>query len=55
MSIIRHGSDMRHARVVPGKHGIISLILALKEAVIKSEAIPVHMYQWQTARQQLKD
>ena len=34
--------------MVPGKHGITDLILALKEAEINSEAIPVHMHQEET-------
>ena len=40
---------MRQANMVPGKHGMESLMLALKEAVIKAETILVHMYQVQTA------
>ena len=45
---------MIRARVVPIKHGIKTLILALKEAEIKAEAIPVHMHHGQTATNQLK-
>ena len=41
--------------MVPGKHGITDLILALKEAEINSEAIPVHMHQEETETQYLKD
>ena len=32
-----------------------AIILALKEAEIKAEAIPVHMHQVNTETQQLKD
>ena len=46
---------MRWERVVPGKHGMSALMLSLKEAEIKSEAIPVHMHHKQTATKQLKD
>ena len=46
---------MRQARVVPGKHGMAALILALKEAEIKAEAIPLHMYQGKTATKKLND
>ena len=38
---------MRQAIVVPGKHGMLALMLALKEAKIKAEDIPVHMHQVQ--------
>ena len=46
---------MRPARVVPGKHGISALMIALKEAEINLEAIPVNMHHKQTATKQLKD
>ena len=46
---------MRRARVVPGKHGMASLMLWLKEAEIKSEEIPVHMHQEKTSTRQLKN
>ena len=36
---------MRWERVVPGKHGMSALMLALKEAEIKAETISVHMHQ----------
>ena len=39
---------VRRARVVPGKPSMSALMLALKEAEIKSEAIPVHMHQGHT-------
>ena len=55
LSIMRHESDMRRAIVVTGKYGMASLMLALKEAEIKSEAIPVHMHQGHTETQHLKD
>ena len=41
--------------MVPGKNGMEYLILALKRAEIKAEAIPVHMHQGHTETQQLKD
>ena len=50
----RHKISMIRAIMVSGKHGIEALMLALKDAEIKSEAIPVHMYQWKTAAQQTK-
>ena len=46
---------MRQSRVLHGEHGISYLVIALKEAEIKSEAIPVHMHHKQTATKQLKD
>ena len=45
---------MRRARLVPGKHGISALMLALKEAEKKAEYIPVHMHQENKEKQQLK-
>ena len=41
--------------MVPVKHGMIDLIIALKESEIKLEAMPVHMHQVYTATKQLKD
>ena len=46
---------MRRERVVPGKHDMEALMLALKEAVINAKSIPVHMYQGQKKTQHLKD
>ena len=46
---------MIRARLMPGKHDMVALILALNEAEIKAEAIPVHMNQGQPSTQQLKD
>ena len=46
---------MRRAIVVPGKHDMSDLMIELKEAEIKAEAIPVHMNQGHTETQQLKD
>ena len=43
---------MRGARVLTGKNGVAALMLALKEADIKVEAIPVHMHLGQTAAKQ---
>ena len=54
MSSLRQHVDTRQTRVVPGKHGMADLMLALKEAEIKAEAIPVHIYQGQKATKQLK-
>ena len=36
---------MIQARVVPGKYGVTYLMIALKEAKIKAEYIPVDMHQ----------
>ena len=41
--------------MVVGKHGMAALMLAINESGIKSEDIPVHMYQGHTETQQLKD
>ena len=41
---------MRWAIVVTVKHGTSVLMLALKEAEIKAEDIPVHMHHKQTAK-----
>ena len=51
---MRHGVAMRWSKVVPGKHGMAALMLALKEVEINAETIPVHIYQGKTATQQLK-
>ena len=48
LSILRQEVDTRQARLVPLKHGISALMLALKEAEIKAEAITVHMHQGHT-------
>ena len=45
ISILRQEVAILWERVVPGKHGMVSLMLALKEAEIKVESIPVHMNQ----------
>ena len=47
--------SMRRAIVVPGKYGMAALMMALKEAEIKAEGIPVHMHQVHKKTQQLKD
>ena len=47
--------DMIQARVVPVKHDISSLMIALKEAEIKAEAIPVQMHKGHTETQHLRD
>ena len=39
---------------MPEKHGISALMLALREAEIKAEDIPVHMNQGHAETQQLK-
>ena len=36
---------MRWSRVVPGKHDMAALMLALNKAEIKAEDIPVHIHQ----------
>ena len=46
---------MRRSRVVPGKHDMVALMLALKEAEIKAEAIPVYMHQKHNAKNHMKD
>ena len=40
--------------MVPVKHGMSDLMLAIKEAEIKAEAIPLHMHQRHTETQQMK-
>ena len=45
---------MRRGKLVPEKHGMAALILALKDAEINSEAIPLHMNQGHTESQQPK-
>ena len=55
LSIIRNKAAMRRSRVVPGRHGMIALMLELKEAEINAEAISVHMHQGHIETQQLKD
>ena len=40
---LRQEIAMRWARIVPVKHGMADLMLALKEAEIKAQAILVHM------------
>ena len=45
LSIMIHKLATRRARVLPGKYGLTDLMLALKEAEIKTESIPVHMHQ----------
>ena len=45
---------MIRARVVPRKHGMSALMLALKESAIKVEAIPVHIHQGQITTKYLK-
>ena len=55
ISSLQHEVAMRRERLVPGKHDMSALVIALKEAEINSKAIPVHIYQCQTETQQLKD
>ena len=45
---------MRQATVVTGKHGMLSLMLALNEAETRTEAIPVHMNQGQNVTKHMK-
>ena len=49
MSSIQNNVVMRQARLVPGKHGMASIMLVLKESVKKKKFIPVHIQQWKTA------
>ena len=44
LSSMQKDVAIRRTIVVPGKHGMAALILALKEAEINSEAIPVHIH-----------
>ena len=44
LSSLWNGVAMRWSIVVPGKYDISALMLALKEAEIKVEAIPVHIH-----------
>ena len=46
---------MRRAKVVPGKHVMAAFMVALKEAIIKAEAIKVHINHKHTAIKELKD
>ena len=55
LSIIRKEVAMIRERVVPGKHDMVDLMLALKEAKINAEDIPVHMHKRQNATKKLKD
>ena len=55
LSRLRQDVAMRQARVVPGKHVMSALMLALKEAEIKSEAIQLHLQQVHIETQHLKD
>ena len=55
LSRLKNELYIRQARVVPGKHVIVTLMLSLKKAKVKAEAIPVYMYQGQTATKQPKD
>ena len=55
ISSLRQEVAMIRSRVVPGKHGMASLMIALKEAEIKADNIPVHMHQGYTETKQLKD
>ena len=44
MSILWQEAATRWSGVVPGKHGMAALMLALKEEETKAEAIPVHIH-----------
>ena len=46
---------MRRERMVPRKHGMVVLMIALKEAEMKAEDISVHMHNEKTETKQLKD
>ena len=54
ISILWQEVAMRQERVFPVKHVMSALMLALKEAEIKSEVIPVHMHHGNTAKKKLK-
>ena len=45
---LRQEVAIRRAIVVPGKHGMSALMIALKEVEVKAEDIPVHMHQGHT-------
>ena len=45
LSSLQHEVYMIRSIVVPGKHDIAALMLALKEAEIKAKAVPGHMHQ----------
>ena len=45
MPTIWKEESIRQAITVPGKCGIIALVLALKDTEVKQEDVPVHMYQ----------
>ena len=55
MSNLWQDLAMRRARVVPIKNDMAALMISLKEAQIKAEAIPVQMHQGHTETQHLKD
>ena len=55
ISILWQEVAMKHSRVLPRKHGMSALMLALKEAEVKEEAIPVQINQGNKETQQLKD
>ena len=45
---------MRRTILVPGKHSMSALMLALKKTIIKLGSIPVHMHNKQTSTNSLK-
>ena len=55
LSILRHGVTMRREIVMPGKHGMVDLMLDLKEEEIREETIPVHRLQGHTTTKQIRD
>ena len=55
LSSLRQEVDMRRAIVLPGKHDMSDLVIALKKTEMKSEDIPVYMHQGHTETQHLKD
>ena len=54
LSIMKHEVAMLRERVVPRKQGTAALMLELKEAEKKAEAIPLHMNEGHTEKQQPK-
>ena len=45
---------MKRSRLVTGKHGMLSLMVALKETEIRAESIPIHIHQGHTSTKQPK-
>ena len=52
---MRHEEDVKRARVVPGKYGILDSMLEIKEEEINTKDTPVLIRQGKTETQQLED